>query len=77
MFSSDDGSKIFLNDEQIYRYLEVNIARPDQFEVKLQLKEGWNKLLLKLENNFGGYAFYARIRDSDLVVSRDRVLPWE
>jgi len=72
MFSSDDGSKVFLNDEEIYRFLAVNIARPDQFEVKLQLKKGWNKLLIKLENNFGGYAFYARIPDPDLMISRDR-----
>ncbi len=75
MFSSDDGSKIFLNDVEIYRYLTVNIARPDQFEVVLPLKKGWNKLLLKLENNFGGYAFYARIPDPDLVYSADRILP--
>ena len=66
-FSSDDGSKVFLNDEEIFRYLEVNIAKPDQFELKLPLKKGKNKLLLKLENNFGGYAFYARIPDSDIT----------
>jgi hypothetical protein len=70
-YSSDDGSKIFLNDEEIYRFLAVNIARPDQTEVKLKLKKGQNKLLLKLENNFGGYAFYARITDPDLVISRN------
>jgi len=63
MFSSDDGSKVFLNDEQIFRFLDVNVAYPDQFEIPLKLNAGWNKLLVKVENNFGGYAFYARLID--------------
>jgi hypothetical protein len=63
LFSSDDGSKIFLNNEEIFRFMEVNIAYPDQFEIPLNLKAGWNKLLIKVENNFGGYAFFARLLD--------------
>ena len=76
LFSSDDGSKVFLNDEQLYRFLEVRIAAPDDEEIPLNLKKGWNKLLLKIENNFGGYAFYARVIDDNknLVFSRDRKL---
>jgi len=74
MFSSDDGSKVFLNDEQLYRFLEVRVASPDDEEIPLQLRKGWNKLLLKVENNFGGYAFYARVidRNKNLVFSRDK-----
>ena len=51
----------------------MRIAQPDQDEILLQLKKGWNKLLLKIENNFGGYAFYARIPDPDrsLIYSLD------
>lgn len=71
LFSSDDGSKVFLNDEQLYRFLEVRIAAPDDERIPLNLKRGWNKLLLKIENNFGGYSFYARILDLDdsLIIS--------
>jgi hypothetical protein len=65
MFSSDDGAKVFLNDKQLYRFLEVRIAQPDDEEIDLNLKPGWNKLLLKVENNFGGYAFYARVIDKN------------
>ena len=74
MFSSDDGSKVFLNDEQLYRFLEVRVASPDDEEITLPLKKGWNKLLLKVENNFGGYAFYARVIDENknLSFSRDK-----
>jgi hypothetical protein len=74
LIGSDDGSKVFLNDEELYRFLDVRIAAPDQDNVKLNLKKGWNKLLLKIENNFGGYAFFARILDanSNLRYSLDK-----
>jgi hypothetical protein len=60
---SDDGAKVFLNGDEIYRFLDVRIAEPDQDTIPLNLQQGWNELLLKIENNFGGYAFYARILD--------------
>lgn len=62
---SDDGSKVFLNGQELYRFLDVRIAAPDQDQIDLPLKKGWNRLLLKLENNFGGYAFYARLIDKN------------
>ncbi|BDD05828.1 hypothetical protein AUTU_33110 [Aureibacter tunicatorum] len=63
LFSCDDGGKVFLNDDEIFRFLDVNIAKPDQHEINLKLKKGWNKLMVKAENNFGGFCFYARIID--------------
>jgi hypothetical protein len=63
LLGSDDGVKVFLNDEAIHRKLLVRISAPDQDTVPLNLKKGWNKLLIKIENNFGGYAFFARIKD--------------
>ncbi len=62
---SDDGSKVFLNGKEIYRFLDVRVSEPDQDTIELALKKGWNELLLKIENNFGGYSFYSRIRDND------------
>lgn len=61
---SDDGIKIFLNGKEVHRFLDVRIAAPDQDLIPVDLKKGWNTLLFKIENNFGGYAFYARIRGS-------------
>ena len=63
MLGSDDGVKVFLNGKQIHRVLTVRVAEPDQDTVSLGLHKGWNSLLLKIENNFGGYNFYARIPD--------------
>ena len=70
---TDDGGKVFLNDRQVFRYLGERIAEPDQNEMELNLVPGWNKLLLKLENNLGQFAFYARLVDIDkkLIISAD------
>lgn len=73
---TDDGGKVFLNDREVYRFVGLRMAEPDQGEVELDLKAGWNKLLLKVENNLGGFGFYGRLLDHDnsLVVSADQEL---
>ena len=63
LIGSDDGCKVFLNDREIFKFPGVRVAEPDQDEMSLFLHKGRNKILLKIENNFGGYAFYARLRD--------------
>jgi hypothetical protein len=65
LLGSDDGIKVVLNDKEVHRVLTVRLCEPDKDRVQLNLKEGWNKLLLKIENNLGGYSFYARLLDLD------------
>ncbi|MFZ0390632.1 MAG: glycoside hydrolase family 172 protein [Calditrichia bacterium] len=74
LIGSDDGIKVFVNDKPVHRFLEVRISAPDQDRIPVKLNKGWNKLLLKIENNFGGYAFFARIIDPDksLIFSTDK-----
>jgi hypothetical protein len=74
---TDDGGKVFFNDKEVYRYLGERVAEPDQAEIELTMKPGWNKLLLKIENNFGAYSFYARLIDTgnNLVISANQTLP--
>ncbi len=71
---SDDGCKVFFNEKEVYRYLGERIAEPDQAEVELTMKPGWNKLLLKIENNLGAFSFYARLLNTDnkLIVSANQ-----
>jgi D-arabinan exo alpha-(1,3)/(1,5)-arabinofuranosidase (non-reducing end) len=64
LLGTDDGAKVFLNGRELYRYLAIRVAEPDQDRVILPLSKGWNTLLLKLENNLGGYNFYARFPDT-------------
>lgn len=63
LLGTDDGVKVFLNKTLLHRVLTVRVVRPDQDRVPLPLKKGWNSLLLKIENNYGGYNFYARVLD--------------
>lgn len=76
---TDDGGKVFLNSREVYRFSGLRMAEPDQAEIELSLKPGWNTLLLKVENNLGRFGFYGRLLDHDrnLVVNADQVLPVE
>ncbi len=76
---SDDGCKVFFNNREIYKYSGIRVAEPDQAEMILNVKPGWNKLLLKIENNYGGYGFYARMLDPDkfLRVNAKQEKPWK
>ncbi len=65
LVGSDDGVKVFLNGREIYRLLKIRPAVPDQDTVTADLQKGWNTLLLKIENNLGGYGCYARLVDPD------------
>jgi len=71
---TDDGGKVFFNGREVYRFSGLRVAEPDQAEIELEVKKGWNQLLLKIENNLGGYAFYARLLDRENVthVSADK-----
>src|SRR5690606_34912516 len=74
LLGSDDGVKVLFNDEAVHQREGIRIAAPDQDRVPLRMKQGWNKLMIKVENNFGGYSFFARLLDpvGELTVSADR-----
>lgn len=72
LLGSDDGVKVLLNGEELFRYLpSYRISAPDQDRIPLPLQAGWNSLLVKVENNLGGYALLARLLDpsGDVIVS--------
>lgn len=74
---SDDGAKVFINGKEVYRFLGERYAEPDQAEIGLELTPGWNTLLIKVENGFGPFGFFARVADADgkLEYSSSRTLP--
>ena len=76
---TDDGGKVFFNGTEVYRFAGERVAEPDQGEIELTMKPGWNTLLLKIENNFGAYSFYARLLNTSnsLVVSSGKKLSTE
>jgi hypothetical protein len=65
LVGSDDGIKVLLNGALIYRFIKNRPAIADQDTVMAPLKKGWNTLLLKIENNLGGFGCFARIADPE------------
>ena len=62
---SDDGVKVWLNDEFIHGINMVRGCAPAQDKLQGQLREGWNDLLLKVVNQSGGWGACARLRAPD------------
>ncbi len=58
---SNDGAKVWLNDEVIYTFTGGRNAIADQDFLDIQLKKGKNILLAKVENQGASWGFYARL----------------
>ena len=63
LVGSDDGVRLWLNDELIHTNPAYRPASPDQDRVPVTLKKGWNKVLLKILQGAGGWGFYFRFAD--------------
>jgi len=72
---SDDGVRLWVNDKLVHDHFILRGAAPDQDTVSVALQKGLNKLVLKIENNLGGWGFYCRIPDpsGELTVAAERV----
>ncbi|MBP7461312.1 MAG: DUF2961 domain-containing protein [Candidatus Delongbacteria bacterium] len=60
---SDDGIKVFINDQAVFLRSVLRISEMDKDRILIHLHSGWNKVLLKIENHLGGFSFFARIVD--------------
>jgi hypothetical protein len=65
---SDDGIRGWLNGQPLLANNASRAAAPDQEIVLLHLQAGENRLLLKISNGGGDYAFYFRLKP-DAVLS--------
>jgi hypothetical protein len=59
---SDDALKAWLNGELVHEYLGIRPHSPQQDKASIQLKRGWNELLLKVTQASGGWAFSCAVR---------------
>jgi hypothetical protein len=60
LLGSDDGVRVWINDALVHS----NPAyRPDQDTVKVRLRKGWNKVLIKVLQGAGGWGYYLRFAD--------------
>lgn len=71
---SNDGAKIWLNDEIIYNVHVGRSAIADQVFLKINLKKGSNRLLAKVENLGANWGLYLRIVDkTDQVKVNEKI----
>jgi len=75
---SDDGHAVWLNHQMVGADPTHGGARPDERRYKAQLRKGPNALMVKIDQSFGGWAFYLRflqngepVRNVDVVLAGD------
>ena len=60
---SDDGAKVWINGDLIFKKHIKRGAKPDEEFLDVQLKKGKNTVLVKLENFGGGWGIFLRVVD--------------
>ena len=61
LLGTDDATKVWLNGKRIHQVNTGRACVPDQDGINVQLKKGWNTLLVKVIQNIGPWEFCARI----------------
>ena len=62
---SDDAVKVWLNGQLVHANNTVRGVTPAEDKVAVQLKQGWNHLLVKVVNYAGGWGACLRLRQPD------------
>jgi len=65
LLGSDDGVRVWLNEELVHSNPAYRGHSPDQDKVKVTLRKGWNELLIKVLQGAGGWGFSLRFADPD------------
>ena len=68
LIGSDDGIRIWLNGELIHTNPAYRGAYPDQDKIPVNLKKGWNTLLVKVLQGGGGWGYFVRFIDPEGVL---------
>ena len=58
LLGTDDGAKLWVNGKLVYTSTRHRAAAPEQDRVKVKLKKGTNRVLLKINNGDGAHGFY-------------------
>jgi CubicO group peptidase (beta-lactamase class C family) len=65
LFGSDDGAIVWLNGRQVHRVAADRGLEPGGDRFELSLEAGINRLLIKVDNQFGGWGFALRLLDDE------------
>jgi hypothetical protein len=59
-----DGAKVWLNGTEVHKNDRSGALKNDEFKVKIQLNDGWNRLLFKVRTGSTSFGLSMRILDS-------------
>ena len=62
---TNDAAKIWLNDELVWKFNSGRDASFDDDIIKVSLKSGLNKILIKVCNRISLWGYYFRITDEE------------
>ncbi len=65
LLGTDDGCKLWVNDQMVHKSVATRAAAPEQDVVKVKLKKGKNAVLLKIDNGDGPHGFYFSIESAE------------
>ena len=63
LLGADDAHQLWVNGDLVSMRQGRNISVADDLEVPVRLREGWNRVLLKVADLDGGWAFHLRAAD--------------
>jgi putative membrane-bound dehydrogenase-like protein len=58
LLGADDCSRLWVNGEVVHTSRDHNAAAPEQYTMKVKLKKGVNRILLKINNGAGPHGLY-------------------
>jgi HEAT repeat protein len=64
-FGTDDGNKLWFNGKIVHEANRGGAAVPGDFKAPVQLRQGWNALLLKVIQDTGPWEFCLRLRTAE------------
>ncbi|NOY61128.1 MAG: DUF4838 domain-containing protein [Calditrichaeota bacterium] len=66
---SNDGVRVFLNDKLIHDNKVLRKATPNTDMIDVTLREGWNKVLIKVDQIGGNWGMYFSVADAEKLLS--------
>lgn len=66
LLGSDDGMKVWVNGKEVFAIKPPGRSlTPGENRANAALKKGWNQIIVKAENNIGGWGFSLEVRDTN------------
>src|SRR5437867_1553551 len=68
LLGADDGHVLWVNGKRVSERQGRHTSEPDDVAIPVRLRVGWNRVLVKVANLDGGWAFQLRAADPDGVL---------